>query len=755
MPALLAARTEDQRSTHACPRAACPTCSHAHNVRAGQAARRLLLARARQHTHSALVIGNALLRLRVHMDTVLPSTVSRPWSRAWNFVSVPILDQASMLKYLRSRYAKLFDVGTSFSYSTNDCGHNFLQSSCIYKCIADTSVISKKQSSYARDCHSSSSMRTTPLLSEPETQFIPTKPLRSPILTNATFNASLHGTLDAHSRGYNYWSNRKRSNVVRKLPLAKCGLMSRGTFRIEESCTTTLRNLRIVLDFENQGYALEKPLPTTLLEGYLPKEHVTFEKWLEDNRKSLPPSYEPFILKYNIDWLEKFINELINMLVQYEATTYKFALAVLVEEASTSKAKAKRAERKKRTEEAVAATASAAGAPTGPVRMGKEKLKVGGSQWSRANDVCMHCQEKGHWKRECSQLLSNPDVRRSRKLSKDEKILRLGDAKAVAAEAVGSLNLIISFYLMIDNNSHLLGHISEDRMRKLVDSKSLESVGFDFTDVCGPLNTPAIGGYSYFITFTDDYSWYVYVYLMSYKSEAFEKFKEYRLEVEIKLAENLILSQWTPPGTPQLNGVAERRNQALLDMVRSMMSFNELPPSFWGYVLETTAKLLNMVPSKTVPQTPYEIWHGKPASYKCLRVWGSPAYVKRLVGDKLDSRFSLYSRRDEVLLEETSEAPQHNNAISFEPIVSPIVFQFLYKSTRESRPPDRSICGFKQASQSWNTRFDGVTRGYDFMKNEFDPSIYKKYRGSTVAYLVLYVDDILLIGNDVKDVGRY
>ncbi|KAL0457646.1 UNVERIFIED_CONTAM: hypothetical protein Slati_0391800 [Sesamum latifolium] len=76
-------------------------------------------------------------------------------------------------------------------------------------------------------------------------------------------------------------------------------------------------------------------------------------------------------------------------------------------------------------------------------------------------------------------------------------------------------------------------------------------------------------------------------------------------------------------------------------MVRSMMSFTELPPSFWDYALETTAKLLNMEPSKTVPHTPYEIWHGKPASYKYLRVWRSHAYVKRLVGDKLDSRFSL------------------------------------------------------------------------------------------------------------------
>ncbi|KAL0420595.1 UNVERIFIED_CONTAM: hypothetical protein Slati_3082400 [Sesamum latifolium] len=43
-----------------------------------------------------------------------------------------------------------------------------------------------------------------------------------------------------------------------------------------------------------------------------------------------------------------------------------------------------------------------------------------------------------------------------------------------------------------------------------------------------------------------------------------------------------------------------------------------------------------------VPQMLYEIWHGKPASYKYLRVWGSPAYIKRLVGDKLDSRSSLY-----------------------------------------------------------------------------------------------------------------
>ncbi|KAL0453534.1 UNVERIFIED_CONTAM: hypothetical protein Slati_1331500 [Sesamum latifolium] len=124
-------------------------------------------------------------------------------------------------------------------------------------------------------------------------------------------------------------------------------------------------------------------------------------------------------------------------------------------------------------------------------------------------------------------------------------------------------------------------------------------------------------------------------------------------------------------------------------MVQSMMSFTELPPSFWGYVLETAVKLLNIAPSKSVPQKPYEIWHGKPASYKYLRVWDSSAYVKRLVGNKLDSRSNLCSRRDEVLIEESSEEPQHDSTTSFEPTVHTDGVPVLRRSTRESRVPER------------------------------------------------------------------
>ncbi|KAL0402007.1 UNVERIFIED_CONTAM: hypothetical protein Slati_4230600 [Sesamum latifolium] len=46
-----------------------------------------------------------------------------------------------------------------------------------------------------------------------------------------------------------------------------------------------LRNLRIIQDFKNQGYVLDKPLPTALPEGSSQEESVTFDKWHEDNRK--------------------------------------------------------------------------------------------------------------------------------------------------------------------------------------------------------------------------------------------------------------------------------------------------------------------------------------------------------------------------------------------------------------------------------------------------------------------------------------
>ena len=69
-----------------------------------------------------------------------------------------------------------------------------------------------------------------------------------------------------------------------------------------------------------------------------------------------------------------------------------------------------------------------------------------------------------------------------------------------------------------------------------------------------------------------------------------------------------------------------------------MMPGTDLPLSFWGLALETVTLLLNQVSSKTVSQTPYELWSGKRPSLSYLRVWGCDAYVKLTPTSKLDAR---------------------------------------------------------------------------------------------------------------------
>ena len=60
-------------------------------------------------------------------------------------------------------------------------------------------------------------------------------------------------------------------------------------------------------------------------------------------------------------------------------------------------------------------------------------------------------------------------------------------------------------------------------------------------------------------------------------------------------------------GTPEQNGVVKRRNCTLIDMVRSMMSNSTLLEFLWGETLKTVVHILNRVPSKVVPNTPYEL----------------------------------------------------------------------------------------------------------------------------------------------------
>ncbi|GJV31300.1 retrotransposon protein, putative, ty1-copia subclass [Tanacetum coccineum] len=229
-----------------------------------------------------------------------------------------------------------------------------------------------------------------------------------------------------------------------------------------------------------------------------------------------------------------------------------------------------------------------------------------------------------------------------------------------------------------------LGHINKKRIEKLqhdglldsTDIKSFEKcvacmsgkmarkpyshqverakdlLGLIHTDVCGPFKIMSRQRASYFVTFTNNFSRYGYVYLLKHKHEVFETFKVFQKEVENQLEKTIkslrsdrggeytsqefldhlrdhgIIAYRTPSYTPQHTGVSERRNRTLLNMVRSMMSQTTLPKSFWDYALESAARILNMVPTKKVDKTPYEIWHGQAPKLSYLKVWGCEALVK-------------------------------------------------------------------------------------------------------------------------------
>src|SRR4051812_48656504 len=61
----------------------------------------------------------------------------------------------------------------------------------------------------------------------------------------------------------------------------------------------------------------------------------------------------------------------------------------------------------------------------------------------------------------------------------------------------------------------------------------------------------------------------------------------------------------------------------------------------------------------------------------------------------------------------------------------------------------KSIYGLKQASRSWNIRFKEVVKSFGFIENEKEPCVFKNFSGRSIVFLILYVDEILLIGIDI------
>ena len=238
-----------------------------------------------------------------------------------------------------------------------------------------------------------------------------------------------------------------------------------------------------------------------------------------------------------------------------------------------------------------------------------------------------------------------------------------------------------------------LGHLNEDVVRKMISNEKFESerlqcvsciqakmirgkfsersqrnprkFGLVHSDVCGPFEVNAVGGYRYFVTFIDDFSGFCFAYLIRQKSEVFTKFKElfmivknsYKCTIGIIrsdnggeyfsnsfrdfLKENGVLQQSSIPYTPQQNGVAERMNRTLQECIRSMLTEAQLSKKYWGYALKCAVFIRNQcISTSTKRKAPSELLNGTPPKLNELHVFGCICYVhvqkeKRL---KLDAR---------------------------------------------------------------------------------------------------------------------
>lgn len=172
------------------------------------------------------------------------------------------------------------------------------------------------------------------------------------------------------------------------------------------------------------------------------------------------------------------------------------------------------------------------------------------------------------------------------------------------------------------------------------------------SDLWGPAQVQSKGGARYMLTFIDDYSKKVWIYVLRSKDEVFNHFKQWKTMIEKQTGKHIkrlrtdnglefcsgefnefckkegIVRHRTVRYTPQQNGVAERMNRTILERARCMLLQAGLSRDFWAEAVATAAYLINRSPSTTIDnKTPEEVWTGRPSDYSNLRVFGCPAYA--------------------------------------------------------------------------------------------------------------------------------
>jgi len=183
------------------------------------------------------------------------------------------------------------------------------------------------------------------------------------------------------------------------------------------------------------------------------------------------------------------------------------------------------------------------------------------------------------------------------------------------------------------------------------ETRSKELLDLIHSNVCGPMSDKSLGGHIYYVTFIDDHSRKTWFYLLK-KNEVFDKFKEFRCEVETLTERKIktlrcdngweynskeliayckdegIKRELIVPYYPEQNGVAEINNRTTKEGVRTMLLDQDLPNFLWGEGTMTVVYVENRSRHRIINNMKHEeAFTGKKPSMDHFRIFGSPAYI--------------------------------------------------------------------------------------------------------------------------------
>ncbi|KAL0891955.1 hypothetical protein ABMA27_015190 [Loxostege sticticalis] len=271
---------------------------------------------------------------------------------------------------------------------------------------------------------------------------------------------------------------------------------------------------------------------------------------------------------------------------------------------------------------------------------------------------CYTCNKYGHKSPECK---SKPNKYQKNKESKQNQ-------SSYAAVFIASSGYSDDWYIDSGASVHMTKHknlfIEETtpdiKTIKVANNKSLPVQSSGKISLCVD-NERA----RYFVTFLDDYSKKIFVYVLHNKSEVLEKIIEFKKLVENQLSRTIkilrtdngleyvnrkfsnfhknagIIHQTTTPYTPEQNGTAERMNRTLIERAKCMMLNAKLPKVYWAEAIHTAAYIINRSPTKSLCyKTPEEMWTGQKPNVSHMRTFGCEAMVHlpKEKRKKLDSK---------------------------------------------------------------------------------------------------------------------